>query len=301
MPETALRHDALVYDGDDDYVDRAVPFLREGLAAGDGAVVAGTRSTLALAREALGADAGDVTFVDVSSAYTRPARTLAAYHDVYVDALSRHRRVRAVADVQFGPHPGEWDLWTTYEAVFNRSFAHLPAWVVCTYAGAALPDRVREGVLRTHAEVATPDGAGGRRFEDPDAVVRALGPDPVPLTGLRAVPPDGGAERIRERLARELAARSVPGPKVLDLLLAVTEVLANAERHGGGVAGIRVGSADGRFVCEVTDRGTGLDDPCAGYLAPRPGVGSGLWIARQLVWQLSFAHQPDGFTARLVL
>jgi hypothetical protein len=191
MTETALRHGALVYDGDHDYVERAVPFLREGLEAGDGAVVAGTRSTLALAREALGADTAAVTFVDVSSAYTRPARTLAAYHDVFADSLSRHSALRAVADVQFAPHPGEWDLWTTYEAVFNRSFAHLPAWVVCTYAGAALPDRVREGVLRTHTEVGTPEGYGIRRFEGPDLVVRALEPVAVPLTALRAIPSDG--------------------------------------------------------------------------------------------------------------
>ena len=79
-------------------------------------------------REALGADAGRVTFVDVdvSSAYTRSARTLAAYHKVYAEQLRRTPKLRAVADVQFGPDPREWDLWTGYEAVFNRSFAHLP-------------------------------------------------------------------------------------------------------------------------------------------------------------------------------
>lgn len=32
----ALRHSALVYDADDEYVARAVPFLMEGLEAGEG-------------------------------------------------------------------------------------------------------------------------------------------------------------------------------------------------------------------------------------------------------------------------
>ena len=68
-----------------------------------------------------------MTFVDVSAAYTRPARTLAAYHEVYAEQLQKTATLRAVADVQFGPDPDEWDLWTGYEAVFNRSFRHLPA------------------------------------------------------------------------------------------------------------------------------------------------------------------------------
>ena len=45
-------------------------------------MVAHTRPGLASMREALGDDAAAVTFVDVGAAYTRPAKTLAAYHAV---------------------------------------------------------------------------------------------------------------------------------------------------------------------------------------------------------------------------
>jgi hypothetical protein len=45
---------------------------------------------------------------------------------------------------------------------------------------------------------------------------------------------------------------------------------------------VRVGRAEGRFVCEIIDR-SGFDDPTAGYLAPRAGLGKGLWVARQIV------------------
>ena len=61
----------------------------------------------------------------------------------------------------------------------------------------------------------------------------------------------------------------------------ITEIAANAFRHGGGIEEVRVGQVDARFVCEVVDRGSGFDDPLAGYLAPREGVGAGLWVARQ--------------------
>ena len=82
------------------------------------------------------------------------------------------------------------------------------------------------------------------------------------------------------------------------MLIAGTEIFANAERHGGGVEEVRVGREQGRFVCEIVDRGSGFDDPAAGYLAPREGVGTGLWVARQLTWEIEFFHSARGFTAR---
>ena len=67
------------------------------------------------------------------------------------------------------------------------------------------------------------------------------------------------------------------------------------------MAEVRVGRAEGRFVCEIIDRGPGFDDPAAGYLAPRTGVGAGLWVARQLTWHLEFFTSPRGFTSRIWL
>jgi anti-sigma regulatory factor (Ser/Thr protein kinase) len=93
----------------------------------------------------------------------------------------------------------------------------------------------------------------------------------------------------------------VPEQRSLEMLLAATEVAANAVRHGGGVRDVRVGRSAGRFACEIVDAGPGFDEPAAGYLAPRPGSGSGLWVARQLTWQIDFFHAADGFTARIVL
>src|SRR6476619_5198611 len=110
--DTALRHNALVYESNDEYLAHAVPFLEAGIEAGEGAIVAHTKPGLAMMREALGPAAAHVTFVDVSGAYTRPARTLAAYHKVWVEQLRKTPTLRAVADVQFGPDPDEWDLWT---------------------------------------------------------------------------------------------------------------------------------------------------------------------------------------------
>jgi hypothetical protein len=73
-----LRHNALVYDTEEEYLATAVTFLRDGLLRGEGAVVGNTGPGIAALRDALGPEASRVTFVDVSTAYTRPARTLAS-------------------------------------------------------------------------------------------------------------------------------------------------------------------------------------------------------------------------------
>lgn len=297
-----LRHNALVYESQDEFLARAVPFLEDGIDAGDGAVVAHTKPGLAMMREELGAYAAEVTFVDVSSAYTRPAQTLAAYHKVYAEQLRKTPTLRAVADVQFGPDPAEWDLWTGYEAVFNRSFGHLPAWVICSYNADGTPDPIIEGVWQTHPEVVSGEGwEKSDSYEDPDELLRRLTPTPRPLPELRSIPFGRGVEELRERLAGELAAGQASEARRLDMLLAAGEVAANALQHGGGIEEVRFGHAEGRFVCEIVDRGEGFDDPAAGYLAPREGIGTGLWVARQLGWDIEFFHSPAGFTARIWL
>jgi anti-sigma regulatory factor (Ser/Thr protein kinase) len=299
---TPFRHGALVYESQDEYLARVVPFLKEGIEAGEGAIVAHTKPGLAVLREALGPNAAQVTFADVSSAYTRPARTLASYHTVFTDRLQKAPRVRAVADVQFGPDPVEWQLWTGYEAVFNRCFAHLPAWVLCSYNAAGTPDPILESVWQTHPEVV--DGNAwttSDHYEDPDDLLRRMTPAAEPIAQLRPIPFGRDTEEFRERLAQELVAEDVPEARVLDMLLAASEIAANAIEHGGGVQDVRVGRSQGRFVCEVVDRGEGFDDPAAGYLAPRMGVGKGLWVARQLTWRIEFFRSPNGFTARIWL
>ena len=299
---TALRHNAIVYESDDEYLACAVPFLRDGLQAGEGAIVAHTKPGIAIMREALGPDAERVAFVDVSWVYTRPARTLAAYHEVYAEQLRSSHRLRAVADVQFGPDPREWDLWTGYEAIFNRSFAHLPAWVLCSYNANGTPDPIIEGVWRTHPEVVDRDSwTKSELYEDPEHVLRRITPPPEALPDLRSIPVTHDTEQLRERLAHELVAAGHSEAKTLEMLLAATEIATNAIQHGAGIEDIRIGRAHGRFVCEITDRGPGFDDLAAGYLAPRDGVGSGLWVARQLTWQIEFFRSPRGFTARIWL
>jgi anti-sigma regulatory factor (Ser/Thr protein kinase) len=206
-----------------------------------------------------------------------------------------------MASGQFGPTRVDWDEWTRYEAITNLAYAHLPVWVVCAYNANKLPDELIDSVLRTHPEVLSDGFQTSDDFEDPRDLVRRLTPEPELFPDLRSFSPGADLELFRERLARELVGQKVPEAKALDMLVAATEVAANAVRHGAGIDQVRVGRAHGRFVCEVVDRGNGFDDPIAGYRAPRRETGTGLWVARQLTWLVESFHSSQGFTVRLWL
>jgi anti-sigma regulatory factor (Ser/Thr protein kinase) len=189
----------------------------------------------------------------------------------------------------------------SYEAISNRALADHPAWIVCLYDTRALPEQVIEGAWRTHPEVIAEGRPARPLFDDPVAVVRELATQHEPLSELRTVPAGDDPTSFREQLAAEMATARVPQKKALNMLLAANEIVANAFRHAGGPDTLRVGLSEGRFVCEITDRGPGFDDPLAGFLPPKPeqGRGTGLWTARQLTSRLELIPSAEGLTVRL--
>jgi anti-sigma regulatory factor (Ser/Thr protein kinase) len=295
---TRFRHHAFVYESDEQYVESSVAFLRDGLEAGEACAVAHTRTGISRMREALGGDADRVAFFDVSSVYTRPARALAQYYGTFLTLLREAPAARAVAEGQFGVTPADLREWTAYESITNVAYSHLPVWVVCTYDARRVSDGLLQAMWETHSDVLDDGWQTSGHFENPRELLTRLTPQPEPLAGLRSHSL-ADEESFRESLARELAAANVPSGKAMDALVAGSEIAANAVRHGGGIKEARMGQADGRFVCEVTDRGGGFDDPLAGYRAPREDIGRGLWVARQLTWRLESFHSPNGFTVRI--
>jgi anti-sigma regulatory factor (Ser/Thr protein kinase) len=304
MSLATLRHDAFVYESDDEFVERMVPFVQAGLAEGEAVVAVTTLRNGAVLREALGSDAEGVTFKDRDEWYVRPAQVIAGYDKTLRDRLRAGApAVRVIGEVQFGTTPREWQEWTAYEAILNRAFAHRPAWIVCPYDARALPDSVIRHAAHTHPQVMTDVSRRSELYEEPADLVRSLTHEPEPLPGLRPVilAGDGHGHGFRLQLARELTADGVPEARATAMVVAAGEVVVNAERHGRGTRAMRVGRIDDRFVCEITDHGPGLDDPLAGYLPPGPeqAGGAGLWVARQLTARLELLSSADGLTVRL--
>jgi anti-sigma regulatory factor (Ser/Thr protein kinase) len=294
-----IRHDLFVYDTDDAFAAQLLRYVVAGLDADEAVrAVVGPRKE-ALLREALGRDAELVSFADPLAVYTRPELAL-AQSDAACSAHEPGEGIRIYGELPVFDTPEAWDTWMAYEAIVNRAFENRRASFMCGYDARVVPSEVLLKARRTHRVVLDDAWQVSPDYEEPEALVRTLTPPFEPLPGLRSLEL-GEPRELHDRLADELAAALLPASRAHDLLVAAGEVLCNARRYGRGVQDVRVGRVGEHVVCEVTDGGSGLDDPLAGFLPPRPLAENraGLWIARQLTARLEMRSEPDGLTVRL--
>jgi anti-sigma regulatory factor (Ser/Thr protein kinase) len=294
-------HRLFVYDTDETFADQTERYLLNGLETGQAVLVVISEAKQELLHDALGSAAARIAFADCTAVYTRPELVLARYDG----ALRRSLYAGGPGFCVYGEFPicdtqAEWDRWMAYEAIVNRVFANRPAEILCGYDTRTVPDAVVQQAWQSHHDVLTDEWQESPHYQDPAVLVRCLTPAPEALHGLKSLP-IGEPRALREGLAGELAASGILADRARDLVLAAGEVLSNAQRYGSGVRSLRAGRVGDSFVCEVSDRGSGFDDPLAGYLPPkgRDIEGAGLWVARQLTSRLEVFSEPGGFTVRL--
>jgi anti-sigma regulatory factor (Ser/Thr protein kinase) len=297
MGTTVLQHDLMLYDSDEQYMERVATYFEAGLDSGEALVAVPGRDTEPLLRTALAATSERVSLHVGEDWYTRPEAAVAAY-DATVRAALRDGAtgLRVVAELPICSSREEWDAWIRYEAVINVALAGRPVSVLCTCDSRAVPEHVVDGVCRTHPHVVSESRQENAQYRAPAEVLRAFPPPPEPLPELHELPASADPRTLRTELSRELASAHVAADAADGMILAVNEVVANATRHAPGVSSLRVGAGEGTFVCQVSDAGNGLDDPLAGYVPPTApaGNGGGLWVARQLTRRVDLSPSPDG-------
>ncbi|MGI9539157.1 MAG: ATP-binding protein [Miltoncostaeaceae bacterium] len=111
-----------------------------------------------------------------------------------------------------------------------------------------------------------------------------IGPDPAEIGAVRAS-------------VRAIAVDAGFEDRANDLVLALDELLANAQEHGSPPVDVTAWH-DGRLVIEVRDSGDGINADAIWRSHP-PGPygtrGRGLWIVRQLC-DVVRIHHEDGVT-----
>jgi anti-sigma regulatory factor (Ser/Thr protein kinase) len=148
------------------------------------------------------------------------------------------------------------------------------------------------------------DRQASPRYVEPGALLRQIPEPGLTVAGQPSVQLEieGDPHVWRRPVAAAISSDSVPAERVEEFLIAISEVVANALRHGRGRARLALWPRATGAVCEVHNDGLGLDDPFAGYLPPDGDTaawGMGLWIARQLSEALAIHSGPDGTTVRL--
>ena len=300
-----FEHRALVYSSADEYLDAVVPFVGEGVRAGDRVLVVSARENVRALTRALGGRDRGIDRRDSGDWYAAPGRTLRAYKR-YVD---RHngsgRGVTIVGEpVWAGRSAAAVREWARYEALINLAFAGAATRILCPYDARVVPEAILEHAECSHPAVIS--GLGSRRssrYLEPAAFFERLDREPLeaadPTTSALAVTKD--LARVRRFVRSKVSHAGLHGDRIADLALAVHELAANALRHGGTPIELRIWTEPTAVVAEIADSGGGLGDRFAGHLEPGPAAtgGRGLWMARQLCDLVEVRSTASGTVVRV--
>jgi anti-sigma regulatory factor (Ser/Thr protein kinase) len=298
-------HEAVCYDSDEHLLGVVVPFLTGGVEAGEPTVVALGERNAALVRDALPAGL-PVTYLAGGDTYARPAAAIRAYREMLAGHVAggagQIRIIGELPPASFGP---AWDSWARYESAINHAYDEFPLWSMCAYDVRTTPEPMLADVARTHPRTALPDGShpSSGAYVEPRTFLadrRPLPPDRLrtatPRTELLDPTSSAAREAVRRVAPAGLAASDLDG-----FVVAVSETVSNADRHGAAPVRMRVWTDATRMIVEVTDRGDGPKDPFAGLLPARNtnDGGLGLWITHQICDHVALASDERGFTVRL--
>lgn len=300
--EDGYRHAALFYAGRDEFVARLVPFIRDGVAAGEPTLVVVGAPKIDALREALGPDAEAVDFADMQDVGANPALIIPAW-EAFVEAHPG-QSLRGIGEPIFPErNPSELAECQHHERLLNPALAGSELFLVCPYDTVALPPDVVEEARRSHplehahgtnrpissyrGEVAC-NGLLTEPLPEPESATQPFVFEHETLSAARSFVTQYG-----------LAAGLGPA-KLENLVLASGELASNSVRHGGGRGSLRLWRDDQRLVCEIRDHGR-ISDPLVDRRRPDRGQqgGWGLWIANQVCDLVQLRSLPDGVVARL--
>jgi anti-sigma regulatory factor (Ser/Thr protein kinase) len=302
-------HAAAVVRSHEELLATALPWLRAGLSGGDLTVLSCDEGTAALLRDRLGPDGADL--VDeprISLRGVRPPDALISLRrllDRAADSPSGTLRVLGLPD--FGAGPRDWRETQRFESVLNGLLSGDPVEALCVYDHRQLPEEAAASARSTHPRLLV-DGVptGNPGYRRPEDYVPGLPLPREPMEQGEPVFAVSGAPALadlRHQLAAVLAAQVPDREQREDLHLAVSEIAANAFRHGSPPVSARVWASADWIVCTVTDGGTGFHGELAGF-QPAHGNdlsrgGMGLWLARKLWDHVDLLSGPGGLTVRL--
>jgi anti-sigma regulatory factor (Ser/Thr protein kinase) len=295
-------HSALLYRDERDYLDGTLGFVEEGLTAGEPVQVMVPPVRLRLLRDALGTAAERVSWQDITGTGRNPSRLLPAALLPFVDDHPG-QRVRIVGEpVWPGRSAAEHDACTLHEALINQALARRWVNLLCPYDTGTLDQPVLADARATHPVLVTSgrwsrsgDYAPERVLADHHRRRPAPPEDAAELTvhDPRALSEARGFAAVR---ARRLG---LPAERVMDLEMAVSEMVSNSIVHGGGEGTLRIWSEGDHVVCEVWDAGR-LTDPLAGRrpAGAEQSQGRGLLLVNHLVDLLCTYAGPTGTAFR---
>jgi len=105
---------------------------------------------------------------------------------------------------------------------------------------------------------------------------------------------------VRALAEKHARVAGLPEDRVVDFMIAVSEVAGNTVRHARSPGSIEIWSDDDEILCEIRDTGV-IADPLAGSKPPPPDAdgGHGLWLVHQICDKVELHSDSGGTTIRL--
>jgi anti-sigma regulatory factor (Ser/Thr protein kinase) len=297
-------HEAGFYGSDIEFRALIVPFVEEGIAAGEPVIIGYDGRKNALLRSWL-TDPSAITFLADKGVYATPARAIATYRRLFEFHTARGAgQIRVTGEVPHLGNGGSFEGWDRYEAAVNTVWEDFPVWGLCLYDTATAPALVLDAAERTHPRIVSSSGKRhvSDRYQDA-SVFEGLpsAPDPLEQTAPMIELVDRPPAEARQALA-QIGRGRVPDATLDDLLIGLTEAVGNVLLHGRPPATVRIWATPDRIVINVHDQGHGPADPLAGLVPARGSTahtGLGLWLIHQLDIDVALKHADNGFTVRL--
>ncbi|HEV2635807.1 MAG TPA: sensor histidine kinase [Actinocrinis sp.] len=307
--DSGFQHEAMLYDGEPQFVDRAARFVRDGLRGGEAVLVAVHGRRAASLRRALGPDAERVDFLDLDTVGRNPARIIPAWRDWVESRAGAGPGLRGVGEsIWAARSSAEIAECQRHEQLLDTAFDDGPDWhLICAYDTSSLPSEVIEHAYRAHPFTSAGDRprsgaerdrrAGVRRDQAAAAVFASALPEPSAVDHQLEFGRDemGG---VRRGVAEQADRFGLLGQRGEDLVLVASELASNSVRHGGGRGTLRVWQDGADLVCEVSDQGL-ITDPLVGRRRPVVTAGqggAGLWITNQLCDLVQIRSTPQNGT-----
>jgi anti-sigma regulatory factor (Ser/Thr protein kinase) len=305
VEQQGFRHQALLYGGPEEFREGTLPFIHDGLSAGEAVLVVVDEAKIEMLRSELDGDADRVVFADMAQVGRNPARIIPLWR-AFVSQHARNGGVRGIGEPAWvGRSPDELAECRIHEALLNVAFADAADFtLLCPYDAQRLEPEVVDGALCTHAYVC--DRGDLRRsasYSEPRASRYPFdSPPPEPN-----FPPleellfsAEGIGLVRRSVTEHATASGLSCSRVAALVQCVHELAVNSVQHGGGSGVLRVWRDFGALVCEVRDAGR-IEQPLVGREVPpvRGERGRGLWLVQQLADLAQVRSGTSGTVVRL--
>jgi anti-sigma regulatory factor (Ser/Thr protein kinase) len=299
------RHEAFLWRGDEEFLAGTVPFIKDGVDAGQPVLAAVVPRRIDLLREVLGADSTGVEFVDMTRLGANPARIIPAWREFTDAHAATGQAVRGIGEpIWDGRRETELAECQLHEALLNMAVdLDTPLWLLCPYDAKALSQDVLAEAHRSHPVVV--DGEvhrGSVAYGGAHHVATMFESDLRAVDAVASHLPFGPGQlaAVRADVHTRAASAGLSPDQSADLVLAVHEIAVNSVEHGGGGGDLRIWQDVGSLVCEVRDEGR-IADPMVGRRLPAwdEDGGRGLWLANQLCDLVQIRSGEAGTTVRI--